>query len=530
MNVVGYARLSRDEDKENYSSIESQKGIIYEYAISNHWEVSKIYVDDNYSGYTFSRPDFKEMREELENGNIDLIISKDLSRIGRHNAKVLLFIEDIKEMGKNLILVDEGAKGYNVNEDDDDIIGIKTWYNERYVKDISKKVRSSLHLKQKKGELVMGNQYGYIKDLNNKSVLYIDKNIQPVIELIFSLYLQGYGYKKICDVLNEKGYPTPSENLKNKHLVTGKVFKNAVSGKWQTHSIQRIICNDLYIGTLRTHKKQNKRVKGKQEKVPVEEQYVFVNHHAAIISVEDFELAQQVKKKRGDECYKGSAKYPYIFSSFVYCGDCGFAITGKNLGRYPGVKRGYECTQYTKYGLKGCVAHNMLEERVLFFFKEFLKDVRQEYLDYLEDLDFGKKKRNIADSLSDLKKELNGVREELKMLLNQKLKDIVKEPNSEYRTIIEDTYNSLEQEKKKKITELNNRINELQKIDRKDIENNLKTAIQVFDSIIQSERSDRKDLEMILDRITLYGKSQNNRIEFKLLLNIESLTYEKYDI
>lgn len=525
MNAVGYARLSRDEDKENYSSIESQKAIINEYASRNNIKISKIYVDDNYSGYTFKRPDFKAMIEELENGNIDLILAKDLSRIGRHNAKVLLFIEDIKELGKNLILIEEGANGYNVNEDDDDIIGIKTWYNERYVKDISRKVRASMHIKQKNGELIMGNMYGYIKDPNNKSVLHIDKNLKPVIELIFKLYLKGFGYKRICDVLNEKGLPTPSENIKSRHMESGRVFKNAVNSRWQTHSIQRIISNDLYIGTLRTHKKQNRRVKGKQEKVPDDEQYVFLNHHEAIISNEDFDLAQQIKRKRGEENYKGSAKYPYIFSSFVYCGDCGFAATGKNLGRKPHIKRGYECTQYTKYGLKGCVAHNMSEEKLIFFFKEFLKDVRQEYADYLENLDFAKKKERMRDTLGDLHRELNGVNEELKLLLNQKLKDILKESRPEFRTILENSYDSLEQEKKKKINELNNRINELRKVDRKDIENNLKTAIQIYDSIIQSEMPDRKDLEMILDKILLYGKSQNNRIEFKLLLNIESLTY-----
>ncbi len=527
MNAVGYARLSRDEDKENYSSIESQKDIINEYAFRNNIKISKMYVDDNYSGYSFNRPGFKEMWEELENGRIDLIIAKDLSRFGRHNAKVLLFIEDIKEMGKNLILVEEGANGYNVNEDDDDILGIKTWYNERYVKDISKKVRSGMHIKQKKGELVMGNLYGYIKDPNNKSTLYIDKNLQPVIELIFKLYLEGYGYKRICDVLDEKGFPTPSENIKTRHSESGRVFKNAVSGKWQTHSIQRIICNDLYIGTLRTHKKQNRRVKGKQERVPDDEQYVFPNHHAAIISTEDFELAKQIKKKRGEESYKGRAKYPYVFSSFVYCGDCGFTATGKNLGKRPLIKRGYECTQYTKYGLKGCVAHNMPEEKLLFFFKEFLKDIRQEYADYLEKLDFTRKRESMRADPGDLQKELNEVNEELKLLLNQKLKDILKETRNEFRIILERSYDSLEQEKKKRINELNNRINELQKVDREDTKNSLKTAIQIFDNIIQSERPSRKDLEMILDKILLYGKSQNFRIEFKLLLNIESLTYEK---
>ncbi len=126
MNVVGYVRLSRDEDKENYSSIEAQKEIIIEYAKRFNWEISGMYIDDNYSGYTFDRPDFRRMKEDIENGRIDIIIAKDISRIGRHNAKTLLFIEEVQLMGKRILLPEEGG-GYDSEADDDDILGIKTW-------------------------------------------------------------------------------------------------------------------------------------------------------------------------------------------------------------------------------------------------------------------------------------------------------------------------------------------------------------------------------------------------------------------
>lgn len=521
MVVVGYIRLSRDEDKENYSSIESQQDIIKEYAKSCNWEVTRMYIDDNYSGYTFNRPAFNELREDLEAGNIDIILAKDLSRIGRHNAKTLLFIEEIQTNGKRILLPEEG-RGYDSNADDDDILGIKTWYNERYVKDISRKIKANMFAKQKKGELVMGNLYGYLKDPFNKSKLFIDENIKTVIEIIFKLYLEGLGYKKICDILNEKGCPTPSAIIKQRHAVNGRVFKNAVSSRWQTHNIQRIIQNDLYIGILRTHKKQNKKVKGKQELVRKEEQFVFPDHHEPIISKEVFELAQQVNKKRRAAKYKGSAKYNYIFSSFVFCGDCGFAATGKNIGRYPGVRRGYECTRYSKYGRQGCVCHNVWEERLVFYFKEFLRDVRIQYKDYLNSLCLEDNKKNIFTTQTKLQKELNNVGEELKMLLNQKIKDLIKENKTEYQEIIENSYSQLEKEKKSKIEELSFRIEELNRISVRDIENKMKTAIAIFDTIIDAERPERKDLELILDKIFIY---KDKSVEFKLLVDINELTY-----
>lgn len=522
MNVVGYARLSRDEDRENYSSIDTQCDIIYDYAKSQGWNVSRIYIDDNYSGFVFDRPAFNEMKKDLENDKIDIVIAKDLTRIGRHNARTQLFIEEnIQDAGKRLILPEE-RNGYDSSTDDGELLGIFTWSNERYVRDISKKIKSNMRKKQEKGELVMGNLYGYLKDNFIKSKLSVDENIRPVIELIFKLYIEGKGYMKICNILNEKKYPTPSEYIKRRHAEYGRVFKNKVSDKWQTHNIQRILQNDLYTGVLRTHKKQNKKIKGKQEKVPIEEQNLFINHHEPIISKEDFELAQKINNKRKDFNYRGNAKYNYIFSSFVYCGECGFSATGKNIARKPRIERGYECTRYAKYGLNGCVSHSIPEDRIVFFLKDFLKDVRDQYQEYLLKINFEEQKKNISDNLNKVKREYNNLNDELKLLLNQKIKDLVKEANTDLRGIIESSYTELENEKRRKLLELSNRIEELQNVNNKDIEKNIKSTIEIFNSIIESNKPDRKMIETILERINIY---HNKSIEFKLLVDISELTY-----
>lgn len=136
MRVVGYCRLSRDEDKENYSSIEEQKVILQDYAITRGWRISEddFYIDDNFSGYTLDRPEFSKMIKKVHTGEIDVVLAKDLSRIGRNNGKVLVLIDEFKNMQKNLILVSEMGGSYDVLNDRDDTIGITTWYNERYVK------------------------------------------------------------------------------------------------------------------------------------------------------------------------------------------------------------------------------------------------------------------------------------------------------------------------------------------------------------------------------------------------------------
>ena len=279
MTVVGYCRLSRDEDKENFISIEEQKRIIKDYAKSRNWILTddEFYIDDNVSGYTFNRPEFSKMMEKVKGGEIDVVIAKDLSRIGRHNGRVLVLIDEFKNMQKNLIAVSEMGGTYDVLNDRDDLIGITTWFNERYVKECSKKTRDHMYSKQKSGRLIMGNYYGYIKDPEDITRLYVDEELRPVIELIYKLYTeQGIGGKKICDILNSKyNYPTPSVYYQMKHLERGRIYKHPVQKLWSTYMIRSILENDVYCGTLRTHKKKTVSIRGKAIKLLKDEKCFF---------------------------------------------------------------------------------------------------------------------------------------------------------------------------------------------------------------------------------------------------------------
>lgn len=424
MKVVGYCRLSRDEDKENYSSIEEQKIILQDYAISRGWKIADkdFYIDDNVSGYTLDRPEFSKMIRKVYKNEIDVVLAKDLSRIGRNNGKVLVLIDEFKAMQKNLILVSEMGGSYDVLNDRDDTIGITTWYNERYVKDCSKKTRDHMLSKQKNGRLIMGNHYGYVKDVNDNTKLKVDEEIRPVIELIFKLYIDGNGMKKISDILNERySYPTPSVYYQKKHLEKGHIYKHPVQELWSDYMIGNILKNDIYCGTLRTHKKKTVAIRGKTIKLPESEHFIFENHHEAIISMETFQLANDIRSRKNTTNHQtGKPKRNYFFGGLCRCSECGMSASGMVIRRKNNMKA-YECNDYKKYGTKRCKLHEVPEEDMWFQFQEFLKITKKVYLEEIKKIKIQNKMHN---NKRKIQMELDQANLEYKIILSQKIKDI----------------------------------------------------------------------------------------------------------
>ena len=524
MTVVGYCRLSRDEDKENYSSIEEQKRIIKEYAFSRNWiiEDKEFYIDDNVSGYTFNRPEFTKMIEKVKGGKIDVVIAKDLSRIGRNNGKVLVLIDEFKNMQKNLILVSEMGGTYDVLNDRDDTIGITTWFNERYVKDCSRKTRDHMYSKQKTGRLVMGNYYGYVKDKEDVTKLYVDEEIRPVIELIYKLYVEeGLGRKKICDILNSKyNYPTPSVYYRRKHLERGRIYKHPVQELWSTYMISNILNNDVYTGNLRTHKKKTISIRGRAIKLPEEEHFVFENHHEAIISKETFELAQNIRKRKAkSKTTAGTRKRNYAFSGLIRCGDCGFGVSGITMNRKQ-KQKGYECSQYRTYGKARCKCHEIRENDIIIHLKEFLKFTKQKYQDEINKIEIEVKTNKEQTNKEKIKFEIETLKAEYKVLLNQKIKDLAGNNNEYQKQMIEKSYKELELEKTNKIEKLQEILNKSELEISKEKIKELKTAMEYFEEIITSELPSRYVLENIIDMIWIYS---DKTVKFDLKVDAEKL-------
>ena len=524
MTVVGYCRLSRDEDKENYSSIEEQKRIIKDYASSRNWTIEDkdFYIDDNVSGYTFNRPEFTKMIEKVKGGKIDVVIAKDLSRIGRNNGKVLVLIDEFKNMQKNLILVSEMGGTYDVLNDRDDTIGITTWFNERYVKDCSRKTRDHMYSKQKTGRLVMGNYYGYVKDKEDVTKLYVDEEIRPVITLIYKLYIEeGLGRKKICDILNSKyNYPTPSVYYRQKHLERGRIYKHPVQELWSTYMISNVLNNDVYTGTLRTHKKKTVSIRGRAIKLPEEEHFVFENHHEAIISKETFEMAQNIRKRKAKlKSTSGTRKRNYAFSGLIRCGDCGFGVSGITMNRKQ-KQKGYECSQYRTYGKARCKCHEIKESDIIIHLKEFLKFTRQKYQDEINKIKIEVKTNKKQTNKEKIKFEIETLKAEYKVLLNQKIKDLAGNNNEYQKQMIEKSYKELELEKTDKIEKLQEILNKSELEISKEKMKKLKTAMEYFDEIISAEIPSRYVLENIIDTIWIYS---DKTVKFDLKVDAEKL-------
>ena len=524
ITVVGYCRLSRDEDKENYSSIEEQKRIIKEYVSSRNWTIEDkdFYIDDNVSGYTFNRPEFTKMIEKVKEGKIDVVIAKDLSRIGRNNGKVLVLVDEFKNMQKNLILVSEMGGTYDVLNDRDDTIGITTWFNERYVKDCSRKTRDHMYSKQKTGRLVMGNYYGYVKDKEDVTKLYVDEEIRPVIVLIYRLYAyEGLGIKKICDILNsEYNYPTPSVYYRQKHLERGRIYKHPVQELWSTYMISNILNNDVYTGNLRTHKKKTVSIRGRAIKLPEEEHFVFENHHEAIISKEMFELAQNIRKRKAkSKTTAGTRKRNYAFSGLIRCGDCGFGVSGITMNRKQ-KQKGYECSQYRTYGKARCKCHEIKESDIIIHLREFLKFTKQKYQDEINKIEIEVKTNKEQTNKEKIKFEIETLKAEYKVLLNQKIKDLTSITNEYQKQMIEKSYKELELEKTDRIEKLQEILNKSELENSKEKIKKLKTATEYFEEIISSEIPSRYVLENIIDMIWIYS---DKTVKFDLKVDSEKL-------
>ena len=359
--VAAYLRLSKEEfsNEKESNSITNQKLIIDNYLEKNkEYRLIDYYIDDGYSGTNFNRPEFQRMLEDIKNKKIDVIIIKDLSRLGRNYIETGHFIEVIfPAMAVSVISVDENCEIDSSDYYGDDYLPLKNLFNDMYAKDISKKVRSSLIVKKYNGEFT-GKlaPYGYIKDPKDKHKFLIDKNVSHIIRKIFDMILDGKSRREVTDFLNDNDILTLSEYLK---INTNKDI--TVMKKWNSEMVNSILRNENYTGTLFQGKKRklNYRV-DKKINIDKENWIVTENHHEAIISKEKFDKVQDILNNYATRTNRtGNFE---ILSGFIRCNDCKDQMIlkgGKN-------KKYYYCTNYFK---KKCTSHSIektkLEEMIL---------------------------------------------------------------------------------------------------------------------------------------------------------------------
>ena len=496
--IDGYVRLSRDDNKRNYSSIENQKLIIRKYAEENNMIVRHIYEDDGISGYSFNRPQFQNMMANL--GSIDVIVAKDLSRIGRHNAKVLLFLEEMEEQGKRVILIDDN---YDSLYSDDDIIGIKTWDNERHVKNTSRKVKRIKKMEQENGTLKCAPPFGYTRHPLNKQMILIDEEAAAILNLEKDLYLEGNGIRKIAEILSDRGVPTPTMLQKERYEALGLPYHRKVTHMWSYGMVKDTLFNDYHNGVLRTHKRERMTINGKDKKISRDQQYVFPDHHPKIFDDDTMKLLFEVKDSRHHSQYRGQRKHVNLFSGCLYCKDCGMKLTAinrPNRGKY------YVCGTYNKKGKQFCEhAHLVTEETLMDALVKYLTLCRDSLADIIQNFDLSNLKTptySADDGRQRLVNELERIKKELKTLITQKVKELTANPGMS--EIINETYASLQTEKMERISAIEKTLQDLTKephIPAVAIKPNLQTALDILNEVLEQKSLTRTDIEVLVEKI-----------------------------
>ena len=313
-----YIRLSREDgDKQESESIGNQRKILQRYVKENNLCLVKEYVDDGISGTTFDRPSFKELLQDIENKTIDMVITKDLSRLGRDYIKTGFYLEDyFPKNNIRYVAITDGIDTY-IDSTNNDITPFKAIMNDMYAKDISKKIRIVLKEKQKQGEYMCSiPAYGYKRHPTIKNKLVIDEQARNIVEKIFDMYANGHGSSEIVNFLNKNKYLSPTGYRK-----TGLVLdENKTNYNWNEVTLCNMLKNEVYIGNTVQNKRSIISYKVKKFRTVDKEEHIRVeNTHEPIIDKDTFEKVQCIIEKRGTNT---KLKYDYLLRGLLYCYHC----------------------------------------------------------------------------------------------------------------------------------------------------------------------------------------------------------------
>ena len=519
-DIAGYTRISFDDDLDrDNTSIENQKAIIEDF-VRQKLPGSRLtfYEDRDRSGYTFEqRESYQAMRRELMAHRMDILVVKDFSRFSRRNSRGLVELEDLRDAGVRIISIGDGIDYPN----DDDWLKIQFQFliNEMPVTETSKKIRNVIKRRQQDGKWICAAPYGYI--VNKRQEFEVVPTEADVVQKIFQLYNGGWGYKRIANYLTDEGIPTPRMSEKQRKDEAGEDNKIKAKLQWSIVSVQGILDNDFYIGTLRQGKYTRKKINGADRKRDEDDHIVIENHHQAIVDYRTFAATRSLREKRTTSNYRGIKKYDNTYSGFLECGDCGspmFSMSRSDL------KAAYTCGTYHKRGRKGCTSHHIRADRLDFLLKEYVRRVMENASSMLEQLnrDIANEQEDVAEteaSADRLAEILVDLQEELKATKRQRIRDMMKHPEQE--ALLEETYDEMEAELHKKIEGIRNQIGMLS--DKRNtilrVNRAAKSAMDVFRDILEKEKLERSDLELIIQNIKVY----EDHLEIQLKADVDAL-------
>lgn len=461
-NTGLYVRLSaEDERKKASGSVETQKELLLNYIQDKpDMLLYSIYVDVDKTGANFERPEFQRMMSDVKAGVVTCIVVKDLSRFGRNFLDSSDYIEQIFPLlGVRFISVNDNFDSINYDNNPNMSVALKNLMNDILIKDLSRRIKSSLFTVMKEGYFRGGTPpYGYIsvKDEEGKARLYIDKETAPIVRQIFQWKIEGKGYGTIARTLNQQHMIPPQKRLQQLGF---RLNKTGDSDLWLSSSLRRIIMNPVYIGSMVQHKYEVMQISSKKIKSVAPEDWIYVpNTHEAIVTKEMFEAANETvratvaKQKGRNQWSKVLEKTPNVLKGLVYCKDC-----GRKMQRKSEVSKDkthyiyhFSCMQYMRAG--SCTPHRISEKIILKAIKDALsvhihliqlaKRKLEKNAKAIEEQEQEKKAK-----LTKLKRKISTLKTSKRDLYEKLLEGDVSEPDYLLqKNKIEDDINHLEQE------------------------------------------------------------------------------------
>jgi len=407
-----YVRLSNDDERAGESvSIENQRLLLTKYVEEQGWELREIYIDDGWSGTNFDRPALQRMLRDAREKRINLIIVKDLSRLGRNYIEVgRLTDETLPELGCRFIALNDSV---DTLAGENDMMVYKNLFNEFFSRDTSKKVRAVKKACARSGKY-MGTYapYGYLKSPANKHVLIPDEELAPIVKNIFEMRGQGKGFRAIACALNEDKVPSPKEVYYRR---AGRANPCNNNHLWNEVTVKKIIRNEVYIGHMVQGKVGTKSYKSRKIVNKPEEEWIRVeNTHPPLIDPKTWDIvcALDDKKYKPRETASGNGN---MFGGLLKCADCGY---GMRYHAEKGVRKdgspyqyiSYQCSNYARSGKHACSVHTISEPTLI---ELLLHDIREkaQWVSYDEDrvVDYilRVKNKQSASLLGVYKKELD---------------------------------------------------------------------------------------------------------------------------
>ena len=504
-----YYRLSRDEDAE-MNSLQNQRQILVDYAEQNGYEITGESFDDNVSGMTFERKGLHQIELAVEDGKVNVLLVKDLSRLGRHRTRTALFIDYLRENNVRVYSVTEGID--SSNENDDMIIGFKQLVNDFYAKDIGKKVRAGIRQKQKTG-MPVNLPMGYYKDKFTGEIL-VDETAAAIVREIFEKFFEGYGLSTIAKEFNRRGIKSPEYFSHRK--VGAQRTQMCKKFLWVQTTVKRIIQNEAYTGTLVNHKTVTSKIYKTVDVIPPEEQYRHENFMPAIIDKETFVQAQillESRLKNHARAKFGSVIHRYC--GMIKCAECGASLIAKKrtVAGHSWVE--YTCNSNHRYGNEYCTAHTIREPQLDEIIHTELAMLRQEILDSSQKYDeivreWNKKKPKYDKMIKEYSQMIVSLNGQIEELIMERIGD------REHAKV----YNSMIEKREAEIAELTQKIEECRKFDElsKKRRDELMSTAELLDEVLLEPYISDANLRLLVRKINVH-ENEDGSLDVTLEFN-----------